>query len=295
MNNVSKPFYFGSYLAAMVVALLFTIGLLITGEGKFEEEHLPFIIIGRLIGLYASVVFVILIYKMWKAIPAAGARTTPGKAVGFLFIPVFNLYWWFPALWGWSQDWNAYAAKSEGRLQRISEGLALSITIFCAIDTSIGTIAAFAGIFSALAAASVSLPPLQAPPMFWVRTVLAAPIYVLVPIFIFQVCSLLNMASTSPDDAVAGTPPAPQQVGNRSLGVASLVLGILSILLPYLGLVCGIVAIVLAREQRKVFREPLSIAGLITGIIGTVLWGLTVLILIILLLYPIILLPRIVR
>ena len=66
-----------------------------------------------------------------------------------------------------------------------------------------------------------------------------------------------------------------------SRSVASLVLGILSILLPYLGLISGIIAIVLAKKQREEFREPLSTAGFITGIIGTALWGLTWIVLII--------------
>lgn len=262
MKNVSKPFYFGSYLAATLLAAPFTIGPLIGGEGTIEEEHLPFVIVGSLISMYAFVVLAILIYRMWKAIPAATARTTPGKAVGFLFIPVFNLYWWFPALWGWSQDWNSYAANSEGRIRPSSEGLALSIAVFSAIGGSIGTIAGFAG----------------AP---WLGTVLAAPNYVLIPVFIFQVCTVLNNAPAVANEAVVGSPPAPQHTGTSSLGVASLVLGIVSIFLPYLGLLCGIVAIVLAKKQRKVFREPLSMAGLITGIIGTVFWGLTVVILIV--------------
>lgn len=281
MNNVSKAFYFGSYLAATLLAASFSIGALIAGEGKIEEEHWPFTILVGLIGLYASVILVILIYKMWKAIPAANARTTPGKAVGFLFIPFFGLYWVFPALWGWSQDWNSYAAKSEGRLQRISEGLALSIAIFWASSCSIGTIASFAG----------------AP---WLGTVLNAPNYVLIPIFIFQVCDLLNTGPATLDQGVVSAPGDPQQTGKRPLAVASLVLGILSIFLPFillslvpylrlaccilestlvcciLGLACGIVAIVLANKQHRVFREPLSMAGLITGIMGTALWGLMV-------------------
>jgi hypothetical protein len=264
MNNVSKPFYFWSYLVAMVVAAPFTIGPLIAGEGKIEEEHLPFTIVGGLISVYAFVVLVILIYKMWKAIPATIARTTPGKAVGFLFIPVFNLYWWFPALWGWAQDWNLYAhaTKPEGKLSQISEGLPLSIAVFGAIGGSVGTIASFAG----------------AP---WLGTVLACPNCILIPLFIFKVCDLLNMAPITLDETVVGAPPMGQQAGPRSLGVASLVLGILSIPIPYLGLVCGIIAIVLAKKQRKVLREPLSMAGLVTGIIGTVLWGLTWIVLIV--------------
>ena len=179
MNTISKPFYFGSYLAAIILATPFSIGSLIAGQGAIKEKHLPFAMIGGVLGLYAFIVFVILIYKMWKAIPAAYARTTPGKAVGFLFIPVFNLYWWFQALWGWSRDWNAYAARSQGRLPPISEQLALYIAVFGVTSGSIGTIASIGG-------------------ATWLGSVLAVPNYILVPIFIYQVCTVINTVAAVP-------------------------------------------------------------------------------------------------
>lgn len=44
----------------------------------------------------AAIVFwAILHYQLWKAVPPQYAATTPGKAVGFLFIPFFNFYWAF--------------------------------------------------------------------------------------------------------------------------------------------------------------------------------------------------------
>ncbi|MBL7040059.1 MAG: hypothetical protein ISR77_15585 [Pirellulaceae bacterium] len=257
MDNVSKRFYFGSYLAAMVIGTPFAIGPMIAGGGKIQEEHLPFTIVAGLFGLYGFVVFLILIYKMWKAIPSSVARTTPGKAVGFLFIPVFNLYWWFIVLRGWAQDWNTYAAKSGAKVPRVSEALPLGIAALLALGGSVGKVAGLAG----------------AP---WIGTLLTCPNCVLIPLFILQVCNVLNKTSSEPAAAVAGPTPIPQQRGPRSLGITSLVLGILSIPLPYLGLGCGIAAIVFAKKQRKLYREPLSTAGLVTGIIGTAYWGLTV-------------------
>jgi hypothetical protein len=44
----------------------------------------------------AAVVFIaILHYRCWKAVPPQCRATTPGKAVGFLFIPVFDFFWAF--------------------------------------------------------------------------------------------------------------------------------------------------------------------------------------------------------
>lgn len=135
--------------------------------------------IGSVVSIYAFVVFAILVYKMWLAIPPTVARTTPGKAVGFLFIPVFNLYWFFQALWGWSQDWNSYAGQSGRALPRTSGALPLSIAMFSAFGGTIGTIAALGG-------------------NHWVGTVLAAPNYVLIPIFILQVCNILRAYPKTP-------------------------------------------------------------------------------------------------
>jgi hypothetical protein len=259
---VSKAFYFWSYLAAQAIAALLTFGLLIEGGGKVSEGFGPLVAGLSVFAVYALVVLALLVYRMWKAIPTALARTTPGKAVGFLFIPVFNLYWWFPAIWGWAKDWNSYAAKSEGKLRQMPENLPLAIAIFGAIGGSIGTIAAFGGVQ-------------------WLSSILAVPHYILVPIFIFKVCNLLNSAPLLPEEKAVPTTTASKELRPRSFGIASLVLGIVSIILPYLGLICGIVAIVLAKKQRKIFREPLSMAGLITGIIGTTFWTVTTIILII--------------
>jgi len=72
-----------------------------------------------------------------------------------------------------------------------------------------------------------------------------------------------------------------QSKNDNSLGVASLVLGIVSIVLPYIGALIGIAAIICAYKQRQVYPESLSLAGLITGIIGLVLWVLVTMIVII--------------
>jgi hypothetical protein len=42
-----------------------------------------------------AVYFSILHYRCWNSLPQPFRATTPGKAVGFLFIPFFNLYWAF--------------------------------------------------------------------------------------------------------------------------------------------------------------------------------------------------------
>ena len=63
---------------------------------------LLFLVINSIIGL-------VILHRAWSHIQEIGlARTTPGKAVGFLFIPFFNLYWVFIAYYGWAEDYNRY-------------------------------------------------------------------------------------------------------------------------------------------------------------------------------------------
>ncbi|MGD0077342.1 MAG: zinc-ribbon domain-containing protein [Sedimentisphaerales bacterium] len=52
-----------------------------------------------------------LFYKMWAAIADTQTSTTPGKAVGFLFIPVFNLYWALNMIMAFAEDYNAFIER----------------------------------------------------------------------------------------------------------------------------------------------------------------------------------------
>lgn len=61
--------------------------------------------------VFEVVVVMVLFYRMWAAIQDGHARTSPGKAVGFLFIPLYNLYWVFVAIWGFAKDYNAYIQR----------------------------------------------------------------------------------------------------------------------------------------------------------------------------------------
>ncbi len=261
MNYVSRSFFFGSYLGAYLLSLPFSIGPLIAGGGTIEPEHMPFVFIGSVFSTYAFIVFVILLYKMWKIVPLPFARTSPGKAVGFLFIPIFQLYWFFPAIWGWTEDFNDFLRQKQIDSQRAPERLGLALAILWLLGGTVGTICGFAGIPA-------------------VGMLLSLLNLVLFPMFVYKVCTSLNgLPDEIKEAALRPAIPSQEVTGSRGFGIASLVLGILSILIPYLGLILGIIGIVLARKQRKIRREGLSIAGLVTSIVGTVLWGLTTLVL----------------
>jgi hypothetical protein len=62
----------------------------------------------------AAILLFILLYKFWQVVQDGFARTSPAKAVGFLFIPFFNLYWNFPAYFGLAKDLNRYISAHFG-------------------------------------------------------------------------------------------------------------------------------------------------------------------------------------
>jgi hypothetical protein len=84
--------------------------------------------------IFSLVVFCMLVYHAWLSIQPYGVRTTPGKAVGFLFIPFFNFYWIFQAIYGLAKDFNRIVRERSLRVNFISEGLALTYCIFALIS-----------------------------------------------------------------------------------------------------------------------------------------------------------------
>lgn len=83
------------------------------------------------------------------------------------------------------------------------------------------------------------------------------------------------------------SPPPPQQYAppkTNGKSIAALVLGILAIVLPYIGFVIGILAIIFASISMKEIKRTqeqgrgMAIAGLVCGIVGTVLYAIILLI-----------------
>ncbi|MBM4038839.1 MAG: hypothetical protein FJ290_10020 [Planctomycetes bacterium] len=86
--------------------------------------------LGGLAAMIVAVVFqCILLYRAWAVIQDGHARTTPGAAVGFCFVPFYNLYWMFQAIWGLSKDMNAFCQRHGVTRPPLPEGLALTYCI----------------------------------------------------------------------------------------------------------------------------------------------------------------------
>ena len=79
--------------------------------------------------LAGSILGLILLYRYWAVIQDGYARTTPGKAIGYMFIPFFDFYWIFQVYFGLCQDTNRYILRHQVQSETLSPGVALAYPI----------------------------------------------------------------------------------------------------------------------------------------------------------------------
>lgn len=86
----------------------------------------------------------ILVFKKWRKIQGPHSRMTPGKAVGLLFVPIFNVYWIFQVFWGFSKDYNAWATQTNSSARRLPIGwfLVHAVLVFFLCAPVLGLFAA---------------------------------------------------------------------------------------------------------------------------------------------------------
>ncbi len=87
-----------------------------------------------------TVFWCILLYRHWRLLQGHGARTTPGKAVGFGFIPFYGFYWWFVAYAGLATDNNRYLDEVGITSARMSRGLAIAACVLGVLLCTVGLI-----------------------------------------------------------------------------------------------------------------------------------------------------------
>jgi hypothetical protein len=93
-------------------------------------------------------------YRCWMLVSDGKARTTPGQAVGFMFIPLFNLYWQFVAYWGLTLEMNRVIDEYQIPAPRPNPQLMLWYLILglCGIIPFIGPLASIASLVVGLMA-----------------------------------------------------------------------------------------------------------------------------------------------
>jgi len=148
MTKLSKGFYLGSILISFILMIGFLIAEIIELADNQPENAMIFVGLIWLILIYIVVVMSRLVYKMWAAIQDGHARTTPGKALGFCFIPFFNFYWVFQAFPGFARDYNTLVDRYSLRIPKLPVGLFMAYAVLCllALIPLLGILAALANL-----------------------------------------------------------------------------------------------------------------------------------------------------
>jgi hypothetical protein len=87
---------------------------------------LSIIVIGIFGVIAAMVIYYILLWKYWSLIQDADVRATPDQAIAYMFIPTFNLFWQFIAVWGLAKYMNKYCRDKGIQAPEINESLVLT-------------------------------------------------------------------------------------------------------------------------------------------------------------------------
>jgi lipoprotein-releasing system ATP-binding protein len=127
-----------SWLAPLVVTILWFEQLPVWARWTIWVVGLT---TGVLVHLCLVTLFAVLLHKAWRSIQRYGARTTPGEAVAFLFVPVLNMYWVFQAIWGLFKDMNNAFEQRQVRqrwVYQAPEGLALSLCVLLLVNIGLG-------------------------------------------------------------------------------------------------------------------------------------------------------------
>ena len=111
--------------AFVIVVASFAIGV----AGQTPELAIAGMGIALLAGITAAIAYLVLLYRLWGVVQDGQAKTTPGSAIGFLFIPCFNFYWQFVAFWGLSKELNRISRQYRFGAPEVNEALALTASI----------------------------------------------------------------------------------------------------------------------------------------------------------------------
>jgi hypothetical protein len=156
---------FGSvmlYVTLFVGAILFYVsGLYVLHFYGVQGVGIALVILGAILLIVAVIYLIVMVYRVWQFTIHQSQRyqlkpsiESPGKAVGFLFIPFFNLYWMFIVYGKLPKDINAICV-ARGEAASIPDGLGIAVAVL-----SVMSLIPFVGYVTGIIANAIFLPVL---------------------------------------------------------------------------------------------------------------------------------------
>jgi predicted RNA-binding Zn-ribbon protein involved in translation (DUF1610 family) len=123
---------FNLWWACLPIGTLIAVAGIALAAAKESPEFAALVIVGLVLMAVGAVSHLVLVYKLWKVVQDGRAQTTPGCAVGFMFIPCFNIYWQFVAVWGLAKELNRISRDYHIGAPEASESHALAgCVLYC--------------------------------------------------------------------------------------------------------------------------------------------------------------------
>src|SRR5208282_151459 len=129
-----------NWVPALSLYCLTTVLLVAANIAEFRSREdlkntlMPWAILAWLVG---GVFWCMLHYSCWKALPEKFRATTPGRALGFLFIPLFNFYWAFITFPKLATGFNALKRERPElairNLRGVGIAYAISTVLICTV------------------------------------------------------------------------------------------------------------------------------------------------------------------
>lgn len=269
MHKANKGFYVGAFLAGRLGHWIIWEVTRFLGMAYprmrpiFQMLKTPV----SLLTILAAVVTFILIYKMWAAIQGRGARTSAGRALGFMFIPLFNFYWFFEVYWGWTKDYNRIPESDDVELPSMPEGIGLAVCILPLLSMCLMFASFFGGGWKNFAEEAAVNVGFQASMLIsLVNTILMAVLF-------SKICDGINALVDAGLEPLKPQYALPAEDAKTSgMAIASLVLGICGFctagIAAIVGLILGIVSFSAIRKSQGWLKGTgLAIAGIsVSGI-----------------------------
>lgn len=146
--NGLKTLFIWFFITSIAYMVLYPVVTLLVPKSDFSSLSSC---IYAPISIAAAVLEYILLYKFWKIIQDGFAKTSPGKAVGYSFIPFFNFYWLFIAIGSLAGELNHYILRQfkndPGGLRRAHPAFAWIFILF-SLGSSCISIFSFGQLFA---------------------------------------------------------------------------------------------------------------------------------------------------
>ena len=112
-KNLSKTVFVYCWAAAQIIAgALGLLGLMLALRKSANPVLIATFAAGNIFLIGSVIIELLMYYKMWNAIQDSEVFVSPGKAVGFLFVPIFNIYWALSTITGFAEDYNEFIRRN---------------------------------------------------------------------------------------------------------------------------------------------------------------------------------------